>query len=149
MQNCRLINIHSNINRTSILLSQSVIQYYKNITSLESTNLWFISDLHSIKTARCSWARRRILRSSLKEQDWKSYSWSTMLLLHKSSSAREIHYAPRFRIWICRYMACQKTTQRVCRIKPSDVYKETNVYREICHVLKSCRQVINSNKWNI
>jgi len=54
------------------------------------------------------------------------------------SSTRGVNYVPSFKIWTCRFRGCQKTTQRVRKMKPSGVHWQTHMYREVCRALKSC-----------
>jgi len=66
-----------------------VIQNYRNITSTESTE-YNLQEVYRVRTIqKMVTSNKRNLKIRLKwKMSWKSYSWSTMLPLHKEFHGR-------------------------------------------------------------
>ena len=123
-----------------------MIQYYKNITSSEGTKVWFTQ---SIKNGGKLTNSQKESLEPIK-RGMKGKELQPVRLLHKESLIlyRRVHYASAkcSGIWTCQFMGCSKATQRVRKMKASDVCKKPYVYKII---VKWFRQAWVQQKVNI
>ena len=105
-------NIHSNNNNTSTQLSQSMIQYYKNIRSLRKSMIFNIKDWKILTNNKMRISRTDQGTGRKGAPDWQP-------LIHISATLLNLDM---------NVQGCQKITHQVHKMKPSGVFRQSHVY---------------------